>query len=92
VQPTNLTFFNHNMPIGRKAAMRRTPAAPCFRRAVAAAVAILLSAGSTPALARGPEVADFPSRQIRLILPFTARSPPDPVLRAMAEDMTRRLA
>ena len=70
--------------------MRGTAAIGCLCRATLAILAVLLGIAGAPARAQGPEL-PFPSRPIRMILPFTTGSPPDPVLRAMAEDMSQRL-
>lgn len=61
-----------------------------LRRVLFAATLCLLGTMTVPAPAQTPEPA-FPSRPIRIILPFTTGSPPDPILRAMADEMTRRL-
>jgi tripartite-type tricarboxylate transporter receptor subunit TctC len=73
--------------------MHHAAAMSRLRRGVASAATaiVILLAGLAPAFAQGPEAAAFPSRAIRLILPFTTGSPPDPVLRAMAEEMTQKL-
>jgi len=54
------------------------------------AAACLLAGHVATAAAQTADAA-FPSRPIRIILPFTTGSPPDPILRAMADEMTRKL-
>lgn len=70
--------------------MRQNAAEAWRCRLAACAAAVTLALGLMSARAQAPEPA-YPSRPIRLILPFTSGSPPDPVLRAIAEAMADQI-
>ena len=74
------------------AADRRRPPVPARRRVVATLGAGLAAlAGLSPAARGQPAAEVFPSRPIRLIMPFSAGGGPDVVTRFVAKGMAERL-
>lgn len=59
----------------------------CALRLFARAVLLACAAFSTPAFAQGEPAADFPSRPIRIVVPFPAGGPADVLTRILAQHM-----